>query len=119
MTFKLALVIHEGLKFSFASFNRRPFLPPTLNQAVQELSKEKEGGMVIAPHYYLWAKAADALTQFRASGDSSQNCAGEVLEKTTGVASKLLLQILACHFLQRCMHTSPQNKMLILDGCEG
>ena len=47
--FKLALVIHEGLKLSFASFNRRPFLPPKLNQAVQELSKEKEGGMVIAP----------------------------------------------------------------------
>ena len=63
MTFKLALVIHEGLKFSFASFNRRPFLPPTLNQAIQELSKEEEGGMVIAPDYYLWAKAAHALTQ--------------------------------------------------------
>ena len=62
MTFKLAPVIHEGLKLSFASFNRRPFLPPTLNQAVQELSKEKEGGMVSAPDYYLWAKAADALT---------------------------------------------------------
>ena len=54
MTFKLALVIHEGLKLSFASFNRRPFLAPTLNQAVQELSKEEEGGMVIAPDYYLW-----------------------------------------------------------------
>ena len=64
MTFKLALVIHEGLKFSFASFNRRPFLPPTLNQAIQELSKEEEGGMVIAPDYYLWAKATHALTQF-------------------------------------------------------
>ena len=62
MTFKLALVIHEGLKLSFASFNRRPFLPPTLNQAVQELSKKKEGGMVIAPDYYLWAKAAHTLT---------------------------------------------------------
>ena len=51
MTFKLSLVIHKGLKLNFASFNRRPFLPPTLNQAVQELSKEKEGGMVIAPDY--------------------------------------------------------------------
>ena len=70
MTFKLALVVYEGLKFSFASFNRRPFLPPTLNQAVQELSKEKEGGMVIAPDCYLWAKAAHALTQLRTSGDS-------------------------------------------------
>ena len=70
MTFKLALVIHEGLKLSFATFNRRPFLLPTLNRAVQELSKEKEGGMVIAPDYYLWAKAADALTQLRTSGDS-------------------------------------------------
>ena len=70
MTFKLALVIHEGLKLGFANFNRRPFLPPTLNEAVQELSKEKEGGMVIAPDYYLWAKAADALTQLRTSGDS-------------------------------------------------
>ena len=69
-TFKLALVIHKGLKLSFASFNRRPFFPPTLNQAVQELSKEKEGGMVIATDYYLWAKAADALTQPRTSGDS-------------------------------------------------
>ena len=70
MTFKLALVVYEGLKFSFASFNRRPFLQPTLNQAVQELSKEKEGGMVIAPDFYLWAKAAHALTQLRTSGDS-------------------------------------------------
>ena len=70
MTFKLALVIHEALKLSFTSFNRRPFLPPTLNQTVQELSKEKGGGMVIAPDYYLWAKAADALTQLRTSGDS-------------------------------------------------
>ena len=47
MILKLALLIYEGLKFSFASFNRRSILPPTLNQAVQELSKEKEGGMVI------------------------------------------------------------------------
>ena len=70
MAFKLALVIYEGLKFSFASFNRRPFLPLTLNQAVEELSKEKEGGMVIAPNHYLWAKAAHALTQLRTSGDS-------------------------------------------------
>ena len=70
MTFKLALVIHKGLKLSFASFNRRPFFPPTLNQAVQELSKEKEGGMVIAADYYLRAKAAHALTQLRTSGDS-------------------------------------------------
>ena len=70
MIFKLALVVQEGLKFSFASFNRRPFLPPILNQAVQELSKEKEGGMVIAPDYYLRAKAAHALTQLRTSGDS-------------------------------------------------
>ena len=70
MTFKLPLVIHEGLKPSFTSFNRPPFFPPTLNQAVQELSKDKEGGMVIAPDYYLWAKAADALTQLRTSGDS-------------------------------------------------
>ena len=70
MTIKSALVIHERLKLSFASFNRRPFLPPTLNQALEELSKEKEGGMVIAADYYLWAKAADALTQLRTSGDS-------------------------------------------------
>ena len=69
MIFKLALVVYEGLKFSFASFNRQPFLPPRLNQAVQELSKEKEGGMVIAPDYYLWAKAAHALTQLRTGGD--------------------------------------------------
>ena len=70
MKFKLALVIHEGLKLSFASFNHRHFLPPTLNQAVQELSKEKEGGMFMARDYYLWAKAADALSQLRTSGDS-------------------------------------------------
>ena len=70
MTLKLALVIYEGLKFSFSSFNCRPFLPPTLNQAVQKLSKEKEGGMVIAPDFYLWAKAAHALAQLRTSGDS-------------------------------------------------
>ena len=63
MTFKLALVIHEGLKLSFASFNRRPSVPPTLKQAVQEVSKEKEGGMIIAPDDNLWAKTADALTQ--------------------------------------------------------
>ena len=53
MTFKLALLTHKGLKLSSASFNSRPFLLPTLKQAVQELSKEKEGGMVIAPNYYL------------------------------------------------------------------
>ena len=70
MTFKLALVVYEGLKFSFASFNRRLSLPPTLNQAVQDLSKEKEGGMVIAPDLYLSAKAAHALTQLRTIGDS-------------------------------------------------
>ena len=70
MNLKLALVIYEGLKFSFASFNRRTFLPPTLNQAVQELSKEKEGGMVIAPDDNLWAKTADALTQLWTSGNS-------------------------------------------------
>ena len=51
MTFKLALGIHEALKLSFTSFKRRLFLPPTLKQAVQELSKEKEGGMVIVPEY--------------------------------------------------------------------
>ena len=63
VTLKLELLIYEGLKFSFASFNRRPFFPPTLNQAVQELFKEKEGGMVIAPDDNLCAKTADALTQ--------------------------------------------------------
>ena len=70
MTLELALLIYEGSKFSFASFNRRPFLPPTLNQAVQELSKEKEGGLVIAPDDNLWAKTADALTQLWTSGNS-------------------------------------------------
>ena len=70
MTLKLALAIYEGLKFSFASFNRRPFLPPTLKQAVQEMSKEKEGGMVIAPDDNFWAKTADALTQLWSSGNS-------------------------------------------------
>ena len=70
MTLKLALISDEGLKLCFASLNRRPFLPRTLNQAVQELSKEKEGGMVIAPDNYLWTKTADALTQLRTSGDS-------------------------------------------------
>ena len=70
MNLKLALVIYEGLKLSFASFNRRPFLRPTLNQAVQELSEEKEGGMVIAPDDNLWAKTANALTQLWTSGNS-------------------------------------------------
>ena len=69
MTLKLALVIYDGLKFSFASFNRRPFLQPTLNQAVQELSKEKKGGMVIAPDDNLGAETADALTQLWTSGN--------------------------------------------------
>ena len=63
MTFKLALVSHEGLKLSLARFNRRPLLPSTFNQAVHELSKEEKGGMVIAPDCHLWTKAAHALTQ--------------------------------------------------------
>ena len=65
MAFKLALIIYEGLKLNFASFKVRTLLPPTCNQAVQELSKEKEGGMVITPDYNLWAKTADTLTQLR------------------------------------------------------
>ena len=119
MNLKLALVIYEGLIFSFASFNRRPFLPPTLNQAIQELSKEKEGGMVIAPDDNLWAKTADALTQLWTSGNSRKISAGKLLKKATGTASELLLQVLACHFLKRCMHMGPDKEMLLLSCCEG
>ena len=36
-----------------------------------------------------------------------------------GTASELLLQVVACHFLQRCLHMSPDKEMLILDCCEG
>ena len=119
MHLKLTLVIYEGFKFSFASFNRRPFLPPTLNQAVQEPSKEKEGGMVIAPDDNLWAKTAEALTQLWTSGYSRWNSAGKLLKKATGTASELFLQVLACHFLKRCMHTGTDKEMLLLNCCEG
>ena len=113
MAFQLALVIHKGSKL-----NGWPFLPPTWNEAVKELSKEKEGGMVITPDFNLWAKTADALTQLRTCNNSRWHSAGELLKKATGTAPELLLEVLACHVLQRCMHASPDKEVLLLDCCE-
>ena len=45
----MAFILNKRLEISLASLNVRSFDPPTRNQAVQELSKEKEGGTVIAP----------------------------------------------------------------------
>ena len=36
-----------------------------------------------------------------------------------GTATELLLQVLACHFLKRCMHMGTDKEMLILNCCEG
>ena len=93
-------------------FCHQPILP------LQELFEEKEGGMVIIPDYNLWAKTADALTQLRTCGNSWQHSAGERLKKATGTVSELVLEILACHFLHRGMHTGPDKEMLLFDSRE-
>ena len=80
MTLQLALLPHKRLNFGHESLHHIwPLLPAPLNQSVQELFKEIEGGIVVAFNNYLATETPDALTQIWPSANGREKTTSELL----------------------------------------
>ena len=85
-------------------------LPATFNQSIEQLPKEKESGIVVAPRDYLRTEAVDTLFQLWSCGNDPLNSAGEFLKETTGTGAEFFLEIIAGQFFLRSRDSGPPQK---------
>ena len=115
-TLHLSLLTHKRVEFGLRGFDLRSSHPAKFQQPIQQLSKEMEGRIVVAPNHDFRAKAAEPLTNLRPRSNCRQDGAYQILQETTAVPTELFTEEAAVQFLKGREKTGPFQKMLFTDG---
>ena len=114
-TFHLSLLTHKRVEFSFRGLNLRSLHPAKLKQPIQQLPKEMEGRIIVAPNHNFRAEATKPLTNLGPRSNCRQDGAHQIFKKTTAVLAELFAQEVAVHFLKGCQKTRPLQKVFFTD----
>ena len=114
-TFHLSLLTHKRVEFGFRGLNLRSPHPAKLKQPIQQLPKEMEGGIIVAPNHNFRAEATKPLTNLGPRSNCRKNGAHQIFKKTTAVLAELLAQKVAVYFFKGCQKTRPLQQVLFTD----
>ena len=111
----LSLLTHKGVEFGLRRFHLRSPHPAKFKQPIQQLPKEMESGIVVAPNHNFRAKTTEPLTNLRPRSNCREDGAYQILQKTTAVPTELFAEEAAINLLKRCEKTGPLQKMFLSD----
>ena len=84
-------------------------------QPIQQLPKEMESGIVVAPNHNFRAEATKPLANLRPRSNCRQDGAYQILQKTTAVPTELLAEETAVNFLKGREKTGPLQEVFFTD----
>ena len=114
-TFHLSRLTHKRVEFGLRGFHLRSPHPAKLKQPIQQLPKEMEGRIVVAPNHNFRAEAAKPLANLRPRSNCREDGAHQILKETTAVLTELFAQEIAIHFFKGCQKTRPLQEMFFTD----
>ena len=114
-TFHLSLLTHKRVEFGFRGFDLWSPHPAKLKQPIQQLPKEMEGRIVVAPNHNFRAEATKPLTHLGPRSNCWEDGAHQILKKTTAVLTERFAQKVAIHFLKGCQKTRPLQEVFFTD----
>ena len=106
----LSLLTHKGVEFGLRRFHLRPPHPTKFNQPIQQLPKEVESGIFVAPNHNFRAKTTKPLSNLRPRSNCREDVAHQILKETTAVPAELFAEEAAVSLLKGRQKTGPSKK---------
>ena len=111
----LSLLTHKRVEFGLRRFHLRSPHPAKFKQPIQQLPKEMESGIVVAPNHNFRAKTTKPLTNLRPRSNCWENGAHQILQKTTAVPTELFAEKAAINFFKGYQKTRPLQEVFFAD----
>ena len=111
----LSLLTHKRVEFGLRRFHLRSPHPAKFKQPIQQLPKEMESGIVVAPNHNFRAKTTKPLTNLRPRSNFRKNGAYQILQKTTAVLTELFAAEAVINFFKGCQKSRPLQEVFFPD----
>ena len=111
----LSLLTHKRVEFGFRRFHLRSPHPAKFKQPIQQLPKEVESGIVVAPRHKFPAKTSKPLANLRPRSNCREDGAHQILKETTTVPAELFAEEAAVNLLKGRQKTGPLQEVFFAD----
>ena len=111
----LSLLTHKRVEFGLRRFHLRSPHPTKFKQPIQQLPKEMESGIIVAPNHNFRAKTTKPLANLRPRSNCRKDGAHQILRKTTAVPTELFAEEAALNLLKGREKTGPLQELFSAD----